>query len=111
MSKMLELLRDDSDIGQYTNEIWEAYCDDIEEMKNTTVNSLRKLGDCLLERDRLESAYKEMTEVLKGLIEDIETPHRLGLAGKPLNPNWKNLNKSRTYLSSTKHKEIIERIL
>ena len=52
----------------------------------------------------LEQQLKEASEVLKGVVDDLYTPYRLGLGELP-NPQWTNLNKARNYLTKYKVKE------
>lgn len=51
---------------------------------------------CKLERDLLKAQLTKVESLLNELIEDIDTPHRLGLADKP-NENWESLNNARNY--------------
>jgi len=53
---------------------------------------------------KLEQQLKESNEVLKGVVDDLYTPYRLGLGELP-NPQWTNLNKARNYLTKYKVKE------
>lgn len=41
---------------------------------------------------------KKLVECLKGLIDDLETPHRLGL-GEPVNKHWTNYKKAKEALA------------
>ena len=50
------------------------------------------------EYEKLQAQNKKLKEALDNLVEDILTPHRLGIANEPLNPNWVSLNKARQVL-------------
>lgn len=65
-------------------------------------NKLIELNNKLLAQNKLlesgvvveQDDYAEMVSVIRDLVGDIETPHRLGVADR-INPNWEALNRAK----------------
>ena len=53
----------------------------------------------------IEAFKKEALELISDLTEDILTPHRLGLAKEPINPQWVSFNSAREFLKKHQVKE------
>jgi hypothetical protein len=81
-------------------ELSKAKIDDLETKLASQFDLGYKTGvnESLGEIKRLRGQAEEAIETIKNLIEDIDTPSRLGL-DKPVNPDWTSYNEARDFLT------------
>jgi len=94
VDKYLELgsvhVKANEDRFKLKNEL-EVYKEKWNEAMDNYIESRKTIGS-------LRNELKEAVDVIDVLIQDIDTPSRLGLADKP-NENWESLNEARQFLA------------
>lgn len=85
----------DEELDFYANEDWEGGLVQIEAQSQDHVSSMAR--ELINARKKLRCAEEALGE----LVDDIDTPFRLGL-GEPPNPEWRSLTKAREALAAMK---------
>lgn len=92
-------VKEDEPIFYIDNEIMLQNPFDTEE--NRAMLYAKTIESCERQIQSLKAEKEKLRKILSDLVEDIDTPYKLGLGRKP-NPLWANLNKARQTLKELK---------